>query len=232
LGSDDRCPRGSPLYPIGHRCIWHVFGTAGSSWARRSLSRSLAAGPDFALDRRSRGWCWHRQFLHAGSRVASRRPGIARPRGSSGAASLPTAGRGCQACPGEPRGSPQGRSAGCHTQSAHRAGLAAGVSHPRDLPTWRGDNGDVVDDLAGRDSCGVSSIWNSPTVWHRGQPSVNGHARRLALPLGCCVVVPRGGPAGCHPLPISPCSSSSCAWLSGQLPQRRGRGFPERGGDV
>ena len=27
-GSDDRCPRGSPLYSVGRRCIWHGFGTA------------------------------------------------------------------------------------------------------------------------------------------------------------------------------------------------------------
>jgi hypothetical protein len=27
--SNDRCPRGSPLYPVVHRCICHEFGTAG-----------------------------------------------------------------------------------------------------------------------------------------------------------------------------------------------------------
>src|ERR671916_2868679 len=26
--SAGQCPRGSPLYPVGHRCIWHGFGTA------------------------------------------------------------------------------------------------------------------------------------------------------------------------------------------------------------
>jgi hypothetical protein len=39
-----------------------------------------------------------------GARVASRRPGIARPRGSPGAASLLTAGRVARPAPGEPRG--------------------------------------------------------------------------------------------------------------------------------
>jgi hypothetical protein len=44
VGSDDRCPRGSPLYPVGHRCIWHGFGTGGGWWARPTRPRSLIPG--------------------------------------------------------------------------------------------------------------------------------------------------------------------------------------------
>jgi hypothetical protein len=36
-GSDDRCPRGSPLYPVGYRCIWHGQWLVGSTYSPRSL---------------------------------------------------------------------------------------------------------------------------------------------------------------------------------------------------
>jgi hypothetical protein len=61
-----------------------------------------------------------------------------------------------------------GRSMGCPPRPPDPAAAVLVTGHSGDLPARRGDNGDVIDDLAGRDSCGVSSIRNSPIAWHRG----------------------------------------------------------------
>jgi hypothetical protein len=60
-------------------------------------------------------------------------------------------------------------------------------------------------DLVRWGSCGIPSIWHSPTTRHPGgNPRWNRCVRRLALPLGCRVVALReidGMPHPAHPTP-------------------------------
>jgi hypothetical protein len=106
---------------------WFVDGCPGGHF----VAVSRFAAPTFHRDLLT--------ILHAGSRVASRRPGAARPRGISGAA---LGGTGCvssSSAPEMPCGSPLGRSAGrAHPAHPSPATTALVVGHPGDLPPGEG----------------------------------------------------------------------------------------------
>jgi hypothetical protein len=78
-------------------------------------------------------------ILHTGGRVASRRPGAARPRASPEAALDATASVLSGSAPGLACGSPGGRLTGRHTPSTRPLPAAVLVAgHPGGLPTRRG----------------------------------------------------------------------------------------------
>ena len=72
-----------------------------------------------------------RQILHTGGRVASPRPGIARPHASPGQPSTEPPHVPCGSAPGLACGSPSGRSRGRHTRSPDTCGTSDGWPSPR-----------------------------------------------------------------------------------------------------
>jgi hypothetical protein len=107
--------------------------------------------------------------------------------------------------------------------SAHRQDLTLFLIplYPDQAP----QRGDVIaDDFARWGSCGVPSIWRSPTTRQPGgSPRPNRCVRRLALPPGCRVVAL--GEVDGMPHPAHPGSAAAVlvAGHPGDLPARRGR---------